>query len=319
MSGSGSEGGQVLALCGGVGGAKLALGLSRVLPEGALLICGNTGDDFEHLGLYVAPDLDTVLYTLAGLANPETGWGRRDESWHFMAALADLGGETWFRLGDRDLAVHVERTRRLRAGERLGAITADLARRLGVAALILPMSNDPVRTLVETDRGTLAFQHYFVRLRAEPVVKRIRFEGAERARPHPDVLAAIRSPATRAIVLCPSNPYLSIDPILAVPGLRAALAAAPAPVVAVSPLIAGAAVKGPTAKIMRELGVPQEPAQIARHYADLLDGLVVDGADRAAAAGLSVPVAVTATLMRSLEDRERLARDVLAFAERLAR
>ena len=309
----------MLALCGGVGGAKLALGLYRVLPPGRLVIAANTGDDFEHLGLHISPDLDTVMYTLAGIENPETGWGRAEESWSFMRSLGTLGGETWFRLGDNDLATHVERTRRLRSGESLTRITAAFAARLGIAATLLPMSDDPVRTLVDTTEGRLEFQHYFVRLRCAPAVRGIGFAGAAQARPNPALLAALRARDLSAVVICPSNPYLSVDPILALPGIREALAGCPAPIVVVSPLIGGAAVKGPTAKIMRELGIPQTQEAIARHYDGLVDGLVVDAADATQAPSLKLPVEVTRTLMRDLADRETLARAVLAFAVRLGR
>lgn len=311
--------GKVLAICGGVGGAKLALGLYRVLPHRDLVLCVNTGDDFEHLGLHVSPDLDTVMYTLADLENPETGWGRRSETWTFMQAMEALGGETWFRLGDGDLATHVERTRRLASGETLTAITTDFASRLGIEADLLPMSDDPVRTLVETAEGTLPFQRYFVARRCEPVVRRILFEGAERAVPNPRITTALGSPDLGLVVICPSNPYLSVDPILALPALRQALADCAAPVVAVSPLIGGHAVKGPTAKIMAELGLPQTQASIARHYHDLIDGIMIDNADRAEAEGLPVETRTTATLMSSLGDRERLAREVIEFCTRLDR
>jgi LPPG:FO 2-phospho-L-lactate transferase len=311
--------GRVLALCGGIGGAKLALGLYAELGAGRLTVVVNTGDDFEHLGLHVSPDLDTVLYTLAGLADPDRGWGRAGETWNFMAALAELGGETWFALGDRDLALHIERTRRLRAGERLTAITADLARRLHVGACIAPMSDEPVRTIVHTPDGPMAFQHYFVKHRCAPKVTRIAFEGPDSARPGPAFTDVLADPALRAIVLCPSNPYLSIDPILSVPGVRAALARAAAPVVAVSPVIGGEAVKGPTAKIMRELGVAVTSKTIADHYHGLVEGLVIDEADAGEARQVGVRCAVTRTLMKSLDDKRSLARSVLAFAGELAR
>src|SRR5579863_628107 len=280
---------RVVALSGGIGGAKLALGLYRILPPDSLLVVANTGDDFEHLGLSVSPDLDTLLYVLAGLDNPETGWGRRGESWTFMAALEALGGETWFKLGDGDLATHVERTRRLRAGESLSAITEDFRRRLGIRARLLPMSDDPVRTRVETDEGRLDFQRYFVARACAPRVREVRFDGAAAARPQPDLLAALADPGVEAIVVCPSNPLISIDPILAVPGVREALRAAPAPVVAVSPLIGGKAVKGPTAKMMAELGLPVTAAAVAAHYRDILDVYVADEADAAEVAGLDPP------------------------------
>jgi LPPG:FO 2-phospho-L-lactate transferase len=307
----------VLALSGGIGGAKLALGLQSVLRPGGLTVAVNTGDDFEHLGLAICPDVDTTLYTLAGLANPELGWGRAEESWNFMTELARLGGEQWFRLGDKDLALHIERSRRLAAGESLESIIAEFAVRLELATQIVPMSGDPVRTAVETDEGTLGFQHYFVRRRCEPAVRAIRYEGAERARAAEQTVQALREGRFTAAIICPSNPYLSIDPILAIPGWRAALAARKVPVIAVSPLIGGEAVKGPTAKIMRELGLEVSPLTIARHYAPLIDGFVLDEADRALAGQFELPVHCVPTLMRSLADKERLAREVLGFAPRL--
>ncbi len=309
---------RVLALSGGIGGAKLALGLSRVVPGGDLMVVANTGDDFEHLGLAISPDLDTLMYTLAGLDDPQRGWGRRDETWTFMAALEALGGETWFQLGDGDLATHIERTRRLAAGETLSAVTADLCRRLGIAAQIFPMSDDRVRTRLRTAEGWLDFQDYFVRRRCEPAVRELAYDGAAAARPHPAVLDALADMSLRAVVICPSNPFVSIEPILAVRGLREAIARCGAPVVAVSPIIGGRAVKGPTAKMMAELGVPVTAAAVARRYADLLDGYIVDHADRATPLDLGIPVTVAHTLMVTIEDRERLAREVLAAADAIA-
>ncbi|MGE5270194.1 MAG: 2-phospho-L-lactate transferase [Thiohalocapsa sp.] len=311
--------GPVLALSGGVGGAKLALGLYRILPSDRLTVIANTGDDFEHLGLAISPDLDTLLYALSGQDNPELGWGRRGETWTFMAALAALGGETWFRLGDGDLATHVERTRRRRAGESLSAVTDDFRRRLGIRARLLPASDDPVRTRLRTPQGWLDFQDYFVRLRCEPVVLELHFAGAEGARPHPELLAALADPELRAVVICPSNPFISIDPILTVPGVRAALRQCRAPVVAVSPIVAGAAVKGPTAKMMAELGLPVDAATPARHYRDFLDVYIADEADAAAVAGLDLPVVLAPTLMLSLADREALAGTVLVAASRVGK
>jgi LPPG:FO 2-phospho-L-lactate transferase len=310
---------RVVALCGGIGGAKLVLGLSRVIAPADLTVIVNTADDFERLGLAVSPDLDTVMYTLAGLDDPQRGWGRRDESWSFMGALAALGGETWFRLGDGDLATHVERTRRLRQGEKLSVITADFCRRLGVAVEILPMSDDKVRTRVCTDSGDLDFQDYFVRRRCAPVVRRLDYEGAAMACPPDPALAALRDSRLRAVVICPSNPLLSIEPMLAMPPLREAVAACPAPVIGVSPIIAGAAVKGPTAKMMAELGLPVTASAVARRYSDLLDGYVVDQADASHTQEIDVPVMITSTLMLSLADREALARDVLGHADRLVK
>jgi LPPG:FO 2-phospho-L-lactate transferase len=306
----------VVALCGGVGGAKLALGLERLIGADLTVIV-NTGDDFEHLGLHVSPDIDTVVYTLGGLSDLERGWGRAGESWNFMEALGALGGETWFRLGDRDLAMHVERTRALRSGISLSEFTAATARRLGIAASILPMSDDRVETMVITGEGALPFQRYFVGLQCAPVVKRLEFKNAERAAASSQVLAALRNPDLAALIICPSNPYLSVDPILALSDIRRALVEVTAPIVAVSPLIGGQAVKGPTAKIMAELGVPADSASIARHY-PFIDGLIIDEADRAEAGNVDMSVLITSTFMRSLEDRDRLAADCLDFASNLA-
>ena len=315
------SGGHVLALCGGVGGAKLAYGLTRVLPVDRLTIAVNTGDDFEHLGLSISPDLDTVVYTLADLADRERGWGLAGETWNFMAALRRLGGEDWFNLGDHDLAIHVERTRRLASGESLSTVTDALARRLGLAHAIVPMSDEPVRTIVETDAGPLAFQHYFVREQCRPAVKAVRYDGADRARPSAAFAAALNRPDLAAIVICPSNPYLSIGPILAVPGVREALIARTAPCVAVSPIIGGEAVKGPSAKMMRELGVEPSPVSVAGTYGGLIDGLLLDlvDADRAAEVeAVSLAARVTQTLMRCDEDRIVLARESLDLAAALA-
>lgn len=309
----------IIALSGGVGGAKLALGLSRVLPPEDLLVVVNTGDDFEHLGLAISPDIDTVAYTLAGLANREVGWGRHDETWSFMETLEVLGGETWFRLGDRDLALHVERTRRLRAGERLSAVTADLCRRMGIEQRVLPMSDDPVRTRLLTEEGWIDFQEYFVHRRCEPVVRELDFHGAEVAKPHPDFMAALADPALQAVVICPSNPFISVEPILAIPGVRAALVACKAPVIAVSPIIAGRAVKGPTAKMMTELGLDATAGTVAQRYADLLDGYVIDHADMAEVVSIDARVTLAQTLMTTIEDRETLARTVLDAAAVLRR
>ena len=213
----------VVALSGGIGGAKLALGLSRIVKPDDLLVVANVGDDFEHLGLHISPDSDTLMYTLAGLDNAKLGWGRQDETWSFMETLSALGGEDWFRLGDRDLAVHIERTRRLRQGESLSAITGDFCRRLGVGPRVLPATDDRLRTRLRTDEGWLDFQDYFVRLQCRPIVRELAFDGAEHARPHADLLAALGDERLRAVIICPSNPFISVEPILAVPGIRQAL------------------------------------------------------------------------------------------------
>ena len=304
-----------LALTGGIGGAKLGLGLARVLDPGALGFVVNTGDDFEHLGLHIAPDVDTLVYTLAGASNPVAGWGRRDETWRFMAALRELGGETWFRLGDADLALHVVRTQMLKAGASLTEAIRALSVRLGVAHTVLPMSDDPVRTLVHTAEGALAFQHYFVRDRCRPQVTGFEFAGAAAATPCPDLLALL--PVCEGVVVCPSNPFVSIDPILAVSGLKAALKACSAPIVAISPIVGGTAVKGPTVKMMRELGVPSTAAQVAEHYRGFIDGFILDVQDAALDGALGLPTKVAPTVMRNLTDRERLATVALDFIKEL--
>jgi LPPG:FO 2-phospho-L-lactate transferase len=309
----------IIALSGGVGGAKLALGLSRILPQEDLLVVVNTGDDFEHLGLSISPDIDTVAYTLAGLANREVGWGRHDETWSFMETMEALGGEIWFRLGDRDVALHVERTRRLRAGERLSAVTDVLCKKLGVGTRVLPMTDDPVRTRLLTDVGWLDFQDYFVHRRCEPVVSRLEFVGAETAQAHPDFLAALADPKLEAVVICPSNPFISVEPILAIPGVRDAMVACAAPIIAVSPIIAGRAVKGPTAKMMTELGLDASAGSVAARYSDLLDGYVIDHADMSEVVSIDARVTLAQTLMTTLEDREALARIVLDAAAVLRR
>jgi len=312
--------GHIVALCGGVGGAKLAFGLAHLLSPEDLTIVVNTGDDFEHLGLHVAPDIDTVVYTLSDLSDRERGWGLAGETWNFMAAMRRLGGEAWFNLGDHDLAMHVERTRRLAAGQPLSAVTIHLARALGLTANIAPMSDDPVRTFVATPDGELPFQRYFVGEQCRPVALGIRFEGAEAARPSEALRAALARPDLAAVIVCPSNPYLSIDPILAVPGVRAALEASPAPFVAVSPIIGGQALKGPAAKLMRELGVTPGVLAVADHYKGLLAGLVIDHADAADAEALSargVTPLVTHAVMTTDADRTRLARETLDLAARL--
>jgi LPPG:FO 2-phospho-L-lactate transferase len=308
----------VVALSGGIGGAKLALGLSRILPADNLLVVANVGDDFEHLGLHISPDTDTLMYTLAGLDNTKLGWGRHDETWSFMETLTALGGEDWFRLGDRDLAVHVERTRRLRQGETLSSITADFCRRLGVGPRVLPATDDPVRTRLRTDEGWLDFQDYFVRLQCRPVVRELAFKGAEDAHPHTDLLTALRDERLRAVIFCPSNPFISIEPILAVPGMRQALSACPAPVIAVSPLIGGRAVKGPTAKMMGELGITPSAAAVAKRYGGLLDGYVMDIGDAEEVANVAPRVTLAPTLMTNLAEREELGRVVLEAASALA-
>jgi LPPG:FO 2-phospho-L-lactate transferase len=311
----------LLALAGGVGGAKLAHGLSRILPPGDLAVIVNIGDDFEHLGLHVSPDIDTVTYTLAGIANPQTGWGIAGETWSFMDALGGLGGETWFRLGDRDLATHIERTRLLADGAPLSAVTAQLARQLGVTAAIVPASDDPVRTFVATDEGELEFQHYFVRRQCAPRVSSLSYRKAEAARPAPIGGRPWTEIAIAGVIICPSNPYLSIAPILAMPAVRPWLTNRRFPVAAVSPIVAGQALKGPAAKIMAELGTEPSALAVARFYAGLVDFFVIDRSDAALAGDIrkvGMEPVVMDSVMKSITDRERLAREICAlpaFAE----
>lgn len=312
----------IVALAGGVGGARLSAGLVQVVPSGSLTVIVNTADDFEHLGLSISPDIDTVMYTLAKLENPDAGWGRRGETWNFMQAMGRLGGETWFQLGDLDLATHIERTRRLAAGETLSAVTSALSLALSCGAAILPMSDDRVRTMVATSEGHLAFQDYFVRRRCEPAVQGIEFEGAAIATALPASLAALADPALAAIIVCPSNPYISIAPILAIDEFRRAIETRRVPLVAVSPIVGGRAIKGPAAKMMRELGMEVSALGIARHYRGLVDGLVIDDADHEQAAAieaLGIGVHVTDTIMRDDASRARLGAETLDFCLHIGR
>jgi len=311
----------IVALAGGVGGARLAVGLAAVLPPPQLAIVVNTGDDFEHLGLAISPDLDTVMYTLAGVNNPVAGWGRAQETWSFMSALAELGGDDWFRLGDRDLAVHVLRTLALRRGVALSAVTRELAGRLGIRHALIPMSDAPVRTRVLTARGVLAFQDYFVRDQCRPRVRGFRFAGSRKAQPAPPLARIMRSRKVRAVVICPSNPYVSVAPILSVPGIRAWIRQRDFPVVAVSPIVGGAALKGPAAKMMRELGCEATALGIARHYGGLVDGWVIDTRDAKLQRAIEQEgkaVMVTDTVMQDRGKSRQLAQRVVSFARALS-
>jgi len=313
--------GDVLALSGGVGGAKLALGLADELAPGQLHVLVNTGDDFRHLGLHISPDLDTLVYTLSGLASTDQGWGLEGETWQTLSALERLGAETWFKLGDRDMATHLWRTQALARGERLDAFTARLAQRLGIASHVYPMTNDPVHTTVHTDQGDLPFQHYFVRDRCEPAVSGFSFDGISSARPNRKVMQCLQRGVFRTVVICPSNPFVSVDPILQLTGLWPALRESPAQVVVVSPIVGGAAIKGPAAKMMAELGMESSALAVARHYCQrypgLVDHFVIDRADATLAGAISalgVQVAVTSTVMQSRDDKRALARFCLALA-----
>jgi len=309
--------GHILALTGGVGGAKLAAGLAAVLPPERLTLVVNTGDDFEHLGLTVCPDIDSVTYALAGLNDTARGWGVADETWQAMAMLRALGEADWFNLGDRDMGMHIARSWRLRRGETLSDVTARLTRHLGIAHAIVPMSDAAVRTQVGTADGWLDFQRYFVAEQCRPAVTGVRFEGAAQAVPAPAFAAALAREDLGAVIVCPSNPYLSVDPILAVAGVRDALAGRDVPVVAVSPLVGGASLKGPLDKMLHELGRPVSNAAIAEHYGNLIDHLVIDecdGADHDDLVRRGLRVSVTPTVMRDAGGRERLARATLKAA-----
>jgi LPPG:FO 2-phospho-L-lactate transferase len=303
---------RIVALAGGVGGAKLAHGLANALAPSKLTVIVNTADDFEHLGLHISPDLDTMCYTLAGVANKSTGWGRRGETWNVLTSLEELGGPTWFRLGDRDLATHLERTRRLKTGEPLSQITREFCERWGVRQTVLPMTDAAVRTIVRTDEGDLEFQNYFVERRCEPHVTAFEFRGAARAIAAPGVSAAIG--AADGVVICPSNPWVSVGPILAIPGIRAAIAAKNT--VAISPIIGGAAVRGPAAKMYLELGIDPSALAVARNYQGVAGGFILDSVDVGLAGqiqDLGMRTLVAKTLMRTYADRRRLAGDVLDF------
>ncbi len=311
--------GSVITLSGGVGGAKLVLGLSHVLPPGQLTVVTNTGDDFDHLGLRICPDIDTVIYTLADLANREQGWGRAGETWTFMQVLRDLGGDDWFNLGDGDLALHVFRTNRLNNGANLSQVTAEIARSLGIEVKILPMCDEPVSTMVKTPKGMLAFQHYFVRERCEPVVTGFDFKGIENAHPNPALIPLLAN-NTDAIVIAPSNPFVSVDPILSVPGLRGMLRQCRAPIIAVSPIVGGDAIKGPAAKMMGEMGLQSSALEIARHYQGFIDALVIDEKDAnlaPAILAMGIEACVAPTVMKDLDDRIELAKITLELASRL--
>lgn len=308
----------VLALSGGVGGAKLALGLDAVLKRGVLDVLVNTADDFTHLGLRICPDIDTLLYTLGGLADQTRGWGLADETWQALSALDVIGGDTWFRLGDKDLATHLWRTEQLSQGKSLSEVTTALARAFGIGSNIFPMCEEAVQTTVKTAQGDLPFQHYFVREQCAPAVTGFEFSGIEGAMPNAEVVQKLAADEYQAIVVCPSNPYVSIDPILRLPGLWEALRDAAAPVTLVSPIVAGMAIKGPAAKMMAELAVPVTALGVAEHYCGrypgLIDHFVIDESDATLAQAISemgLAVTVTSTIMKSVKDKQVLAEAVL--------
>ena len=305
----------VLALAGGVGGGKFARGLTAVLPPDELAVVVNTADDFLHLGLHVCPDIDSVLYAIADLNDTERGWGLAGETWNFMDTLRRLGAADWFQLGDRDLATHVLRTEALAAGQSLSEVTAMLAERMGIKHTVAPMTDHAVRSIVETDEGALAFQDYFVRRQCQPAFRGVAFQNIASATASAALGEALKT--ATAILIAPSNPFVSIDPILSVPDVRDSIRRSHAPVVAVSPIVGGAAIKGPLAKMMRELGLEPSTLEVARHYGALANGWIIDASDRDSLPTLEAMgfrVLVTNTIMRNTEDKARLAREALDFA-----
>jgi LPPG:FO 2-phospho-L-lactate transferase len=305
---------KIVTLSGGVGGAKLVEGFAQILPDHNLTAVVNTGDDFEYLGLYISPDLDTVCYTLAGLANPESGWGRKNDTFAALKNVQFLGGPGWFQLGDIDLATHLERSRRLRDGQRLSQITSDFCRSWGILQSVIPMSDDPVRTIIETDQGEqLPFQEYFVHRKCMPVVRNFQYFGSDIADAAPGVLQAIEE--SKAVVICPSNPWVSIDPILSVKAIKSALSTKR--VLVVSPIVAGKAIKGPASKMYIELGIIPSAKAVAEHYTGLISGFIIDKADVKLAQEITIPTLITSSVMKDGNDRRRLAQDVLDFIDKL--
>jgi LPPG:FO 2-phospho-L-lactate transferase len=303
---------KVVALSGGVGGAKLADGLAQLLSPEDLTIIVNTGDDFEHLGLYICPDLDTVCYTLAGLSNTETGWGCLGDTFQVLENIQQIGGPGWFHIGDKDFSTHLERTRRLKDGQLLSEITKSFCQSWGIENQIIPMSNNSVRTVVEiADNGDLPFQEYFVHQKCEPKVKGFRFAGIESAQPAPGILESIEQ--ADIIVFCPSNPLVSIDPIINIAGIRTSLIKKT--IIAVSPIIGGRTIKGPAAKMMTEIGIEPSSINVAHYYGKLLAAYIMDEEDTDLADRLLIPVVITHTIMKTREERYRLAQDVLNLTE----
>ncbi|HJM07574.1 MAG TPA: 2-phospho-L-lactate transferase [SAR324 cluster bacterium] len=308
-----------LALSGGIGGAKLALGLEHVFNSSNLMIAGNTGDDFKHFGLHISPDLDTLLYTLSGKSDTERGWGLSNETWSFMEAMGEMGGETWFQLGDRDLATHVERTRRLNEGENLSSITSSFCKIFGVKAQIVPATDDPLKTLVQTPEGILTFQNYFVRDQCRSKILSLKYEGSENAQPCSALEEALESSFLEAVFVCPSNPFLSIDPILSVGRIKEKLKKSTAKVIAISPIVGGDAVKGPTAKNLRDLGYEVSAFTVAEYYSDFIDGFILDKRDEKEIfqiESLGIRVGLADTVMIDLQSKIKLAESVMLFLKK---
>ncbi len=311
-----------LVITGGVGGAKLCLGLTHKLSAEQVAFVVNIGDDFEHLGLHISPDLDSLTYTLAGISNPKLGWGRQDETWNCITALAEIDGDDWFNLGDKDLATHLKRTQMLKSGLTLTEATEKITRSFGIEYKLLPVSNDKVRTIVNTEIGSLDFQHYFVREKCLPAIRGFDFEGCGRAESTTQVQAAFSDPDLAGIIICPSNPFVSIDPMLAIPSFVEALRKSQVPVVAITPIVSGEAIKGPTAKIMRELDIPVTALAVAERYSSLIDGFIVDQQDSSLTEGISklgIETIVAQTVMVTLGDRVELAEKTIEFVRHLRR
>jgi LPPG:FO 2-phospho-L-lactate transferase len=307
----------LVVLTGGTGGAKLVEGLSHEVDSAELAIICNTADDFLLHGLNISPDLDTIMYTLGGMSDSVKGWGIQDDTFRVLAQLEKLGAEAWFKLGDRDIATHVIRTQLLRAGLTLSEVTDRLRTQLGVKTRILPMSDDAIETRIETSEGEISFQEYFVKRRWQPAVKKVFYAGVEKSRPGRGVLAAIHDAAK--IVVCPSNPVTSIGPILAIPGVRNALTETKAPVVGVSPMIGESAISGPAHKLMVAQGMKPSALGVAKGYADFLDRFVIDREDgqlREKIEALGIKVAATSIVMNTLNDKCRVAREVLALLDK---
>jgi len=307
---------KILALSGGIGGAKLAHGLSKILKPEQLMIMTNTGDDFVHFEFTICPDLDTVMYTLAEMANPETLWGVKGETWQFMDAMARYDEETWFNLGDRDLATHVIRNRLIKSGKTLTEVTRHLCLKLDVKHRIVPMSDDSVSTWVKTSEKDMPFQEYFVKRKCEPVISGFNFAGIDKAKPNQCVIDFLQDPDLAGIVICPSNPFVSVDPILSLPGMRKHIIDSGVPVICVSPIVGGKAIKGPTSKMMSELSMPTTATAVADYYQELINGMVVDTVDKELAGEIEakgIKILVSKTVMRSVQDKINLAKDVIEF------
>lgn len=309
--------GRVVALSGGVGGARFVAGLQAVLPPGALTVVVNTGDDFDHLGLRICPDIDSVVYGLAGLSDESRGWGRAQETWNCLEVLSALGSDDWFALGDRDMGVHLSRSDALRRGLPLSEVTHAIASRFGVVSRVVPMTDAKVATVILTDEGELAFQDFFVRYRCEPRVRGLRYDASTSAALSEAAVDALQSPDLQVIFVAPSNPFLSIDPILAIPGVREMLRARSVPIIAISPLISGKAIKGPLASMMDSLGVERSARGLIAHYGDIVDALIVDSSDADQVSECRIPVRCLPTLMTGHAERVALARQALAFAGEL--